>query len=537
MKLILEEYLKSLREKDELDLLICHLLQVDGYELLNKPKTGERQYGVDILAKKNDEILLFIIKQKDITRDCWDSGKDSVRPSLNDIFDVYLKTMLPAYNKTNNICIVLATNGYVTASVQPSWVGYQKDHSQYDGKDINYTEWTIDTLVKKCMELSFDEMLFNHDMQSVLRKALCFMEDTEDSKKYIEKIVDHYVELIDLYKSSKTKLKKVKSSFLLCITLLCKWAEELNNYGIAIDTLEYTMLRTWALCVKNEIFEDYDMSIWLRSIQRIYEKYSNLYISEVEKICRINNGFTMYNPLECRLLVYEIIGRMSTYGLYLIYYCREEEGQRITNILIELLNNNPAYKYPVYDDNAIEISLMFLLLTRAQRRDVPNIISALVQGFISQYRSSKAYPSPNDDFDEALQMYLSDFCPPYKASIYFGLLLEWACIEDCEKSFNVINEIIDTWFKDVTCQAWQLNQGEEIYFYSRNAAHNVGISVPFTEHGNLAEFKSFLLSINENVEFDKFSFNEYSFQPIAFIASRYFHCPVLPQFWRIERDR
>ena len=63
MRLVLEEYLKTLREKDELDLLLCDLLLLEGYTVFNRPRTGERQYGVDILAKK-DERHFFLWSSK-----------------------------------------------------------------------------------------------------------------------------------------------------------------------------------------------------------------------------------------------------------------------------------------------------------------------------------------------------------------------------------------------------------------------------------------------------------------------------------------
>lgn len=49
IELILEDYLASLKEKDELDVLLSDLLKLDGYTVKSLPKTGERQYGVDLL--------------------------------------------------------------------------------------------------------------------------------------------------------------------------------------------------------------------------------------------------------------------------------------------------------------------------------------------------------------------------------------------------------------------------------------------------------------------------------------------------------
>lgn len=52
MRLVIKDYLSQLKEKDELDFLICDLLLQMGYITDNRPETGNRQYGVDIRARK-----------------------------------------------------------------------------------------------------------------------------------------------------------------------------------------------------------------------------------------------------------------------------------------------------------------------------------------------------------------------------------------------------------------------------------------------------------------------------------------------------
>ena len=49
--------------ESEVDLLLCDLLFQMGYITDNKPKTGNRQYGVDISAYNDNEILLMLRKE------------------------------------------------------------------------------------------------------------------------------------------------------------------------------------------------------------------------------------------------------------------------------------------------------------------------------------------------------------------------------------------------------------------------------------------------------------------------------------------
>ena len=90
MRLIIKEYISQLKEKDELDLLLLELLVQNGYVADNIPRTGNRQYGVDIQLHNEEEILLLVIKQGNIDRTTWDSCPNAVRQSLDEIKDAYM---------------------------------------------------------------------------------------------------------------------------------------------------------------------------------------------------------------------------------------------------------------------------------------------------------------------------------------------------------------------------------------------------------------------------------------------------------------
>ena len=85
MRLIIKDYLVKLKEKDELDLLLCDLLLAQGYITDNVPKTGNRQYGVDIQVHTSTELLLCVVKQGNVNRTVWDGNENAVRASLNEV--------------------------------------------------------------------------------------------------------------------------------------------------------------------------------------------------------------------------------------------------------------------------------------------------------------------------------------------------------------------------------------------------------------------------------------------------------------------
>ena len=191
MRLIIKDYLLQLKEKDELDFLICDLLRQKGYIIDSIPKSGNRQYGVDIKAHNRDEVLLFVVKQGNIDRKVWDTEQNAVRQSINEIFDTYLIN-LSFSEKKKKIQIIVATNGFMDENVVINWNGYVNSQSKYHEQSILINFWSIDEITKQVQEFLFNEYLLPSDVQSDLRKALYFIEERNYKPIYYERAVDYY---------------------------------------------------------------------------------------------------------------------------------------------------------------------------------------------------------------------------------------------------------------------------------------------------------------------------------------------------------
>src|ERR1043165_7505119 len=99
MKLLVRNYLASLREREELDAILPDLLSELGYTEYSRPQRGTAQAGVDIVAIGDDEgerkVFLFSVKQGDLTRQSWDGTPQALRSSLNEILDTSIPTKIP----------------------------------------------------------------------------------------------------------------------------------------------------------------------------------------------------------------------------------------------------------------------------------------------------------------------------------------------------------------------------------------------------------------------------------------------------------
>lgn len=192
MRLVIKEYLSRLKEKDELDFLICDLLLQMGYIMDNRPETGNRQYGVDVRAYNRNEVLLCVIKQGKLTRTIWDSGQNSVRQSLNEIQDVYRRNMtMPDRKKQLRIAVI--TNDTMDEAAIMGWNGYVNDNVRWGETNVKIEFWGIDKLVDDVEKYLFEEKLFGPERQSMLRKALYFIEGDDYRNVYFEQIIDGYI--------------------------------------------------------------------------------------------------------------------------------------------------------------------------------------------------------------------------------------------------------------------------------------------------------------------------------------------------------
>ena len=158
-----------LKEKDELDVLISEIFVQKGYIADNLPKTGNRQYGVDVQLHNKSELLLFVIKQGDIDRKVWNDGVNSVRQSLDEIKYVKINLLTDTERK-KRIRIIVATNGIRSEAIITNWSGYVNNNRKWNGKPINIEFMGIDDIVNEILENLF--IIFIHSLYSIFLSSM-----------------------------------------------------------------------------------------------------------------------------------------------------------------------------------------------------------------------------------------------------------------------------------------------------------------------------------------------------------------------------
>ena len=535
MKLILKEYLGSLKEKDELDSLLLDLLLLNGFSTNNVPKTGERQYGVDIFADKDDQAYLFVVKQQDLTRKTWDSDQNSVRPSLNEIMDVFVPALLPKKFHGTPINVIVVTNGNMSDAVRPNWESFCRENEVRNERHYKYEFWGIDHLVDMTFSSAFNETLFPKKMQSNLRKTLYFLDENDVSSKYYESLINLCFESLDsCVEGSRKKQIRHFSSFYMLINLVIHWAHEHERNKIAIQVSEYAIIKYWRFLLVHDLFEKDFYIDNLISLLELYERCNNKFCSIISSVVERKCELPFINVLEQRILLYEVIGFLSSYGYYLSSLGWPNH-QNIADYLIDILNENQNYKYPLYDKNICELSILLLFLYSVNRKqDAIALVGAIISGLMINHIQHKKTPSQDDSYEEALAIEFGKDTKPFLASVLYGGFLEWCCILGLKDDYDRLKDYLKNQFDNITAQTWHINFNEESELYAEDAVFKIGVSQAFDLSLDFKNQTDIIHHPALSSETDEFSFFKYSFPAVALITCRYYGYPVLPEFWRTK---
>ena len=162
MKLILKEYLASLKERDELDAILPDLLSQMGLVVFSTPRRGIKEYGVDIAAvgsigEGEEKVYLLSVKAGNLTRETWNGASNQVlRPSLDEILDSYIPARVPPEHKNKPIEICLCFGGEVHSGIRQEVTGYTSRNST---SNIQFSEWNGDKIAEFILQYFLNEEL------------------------------------------------------------------------------------------------------------------------------------------------------------------------------------------------------------------------------------------------------------------------------------------------------------------------------------------------------------------------------------------
>lgn len=561
MKLIIKQYLASLRERNELDALLPDLLSQMGLNVFSKPGRGTRQDGVDVAAVgslngQQDKVYLFSIKAGDLTRSSWDSsGLQSLRPSLNEIRDSYIPNRLPKEHKDKQFVICLCFGGDIQEQVRTSVEGYIEQNST---ERVSYEEWNGDKLAELIQANFLRADLLPDNSRPMLRKALALLDEPEASFRYFIKVVSGLLDTVAQDNSRKlTSIRQMS----VCLWILFAWARDVGNLESAYLSTERTLLYAWEL-TKDEVDKKTKIS---RGIQQAFQSVLTAYfqVAEeyiVEKILPhvtildgLSSAVKPSSSIDVNLKLFDVLGRLAIYGLWSIWkasVAEEKEhkdeltlqSQSISDAITSLISNNSILLLPIKDDQAIDIHLaMTQLDTSNNNAKYINIwLMEIISGARLAYEGSGPYPCTIHDYASLIDHpHRGDV--DYRKEVTEGSLLYpvialWAALLEETELYTRVADFKDKCLLHCNFQFWYPDDATEENLYTNKDLHgaafsNVPVDLPPKEF-----LKVLWTECDQAQHFEQLSAQEKGIWPLILLACRHYRNPVPVQFTLSHRN-
>ena len=559
MKLVIREYLSMLKESGELDVFLPDLLLSMGIQPISRAQTGVRQYGVDIAAVGVDPddkdsietLFLLTVKKGDFSRANWDSGKiQDLRPSLNEIKDVYRTRCIDEIHKHLPKKIIVCCNGDMKQDVEANWLGYKQDNTK--AGEIEFDFWGADKLALLIEEYLLDEYLFPEQSRKHLRKTIALVEQNEDGPSYFYDLIEESLFGINTSSSNADKSRnKALATLNLSLNIVFRWCEEADNLRPALLCAERTILRVWEWMKTNSLFEKKSV---FQKFYQIFTTYLSIIASYANKLqphCFIKDGLFGYSDaeeIEYPLRTFEAIGILGSYGIAiwnLISITTDEETKKeyeehisaIAQMLDALIINNPSAYTPRYDSHAIDIVLGLITLTIGGYSERAKYWVVKLSSCIERaYAINRCFPIDSDSYDILIALSVGEAPSKQeltKGSILLPMLADWFVILDLPDDYQEFQKHINKTFAHTNFQFWFPDEGTEEFLYSTNAGYKSGVGRSVKIYESLEEAKQQIIKLRtENLEnFKQITCIKNGWFSLAAIASRHFRTPVIPLLW------
>ncbi|NLU97844.1 hypothetical protein B6N13_06975 [Marinomonas sp. UCMA 3892] len=552
MKLILKEYLASLREREELDAILPDLLSQMGLNVIISPTRGVPEYGVDIAAVgsfkgKEEKVYLFSVKSGDLTRAHWDSGDQALRPSLNDIKDVFIENRIPEQHKDKPIVIGICFGGDMPSSMVDRVVSYTKSNTT---KCIAYEIWNGDVLASFVSEYLLSGSLLPWDRQSsLMRKSLALIEEPIVSSR-------HFCELVRLILENDTDKKIVKSLIQLNLVLwiFFSWCRDEENLEAAYISAEYSLLLAWDSAKKfprkttvKSAFENF-----LKTYHTISDAYLEKSIFPfVDKKHAISQLVSAPCSISINLKLFDILGRLTIKGQWLLFelselykkdvskkYESEEQKaikkqlRKVKGAINQLVINNPLLLSPYKDEHAIELAMALHLLYQDNNDDgfAESWLDAVVDRVTFSFITNGMYPTNLHSYEQLLEHRNKDKTDSSykesvtKASILYPTLTILCELYGREEAAKQLEGFSSEHLKHCTLQYWYPNEASEEHVFSGTDQHGVA-TTDFPINGKAA-----LEHVEEESQYSNFFWElsavKQGYLPLVLMACRHYRYPV-----------
>lgn len=554
MKLLIRDYLASLKERDELDAILPDLLSELGFIVYSRPRRGTRQHGVDIAAVGEDDdgarkVFLFSVKQGDLTRQDWDGTPQALRSSLNEILDVYIHNHIPARYRDLKIVICLAFGGDVHEQVRAALTGYIDSNAT---ERITFDEWNGDKIAGLILKGILREEILPKSMRSSFQKAVAMVDEPEVAYQHFARLARELHKAGDA--SAKARVCAARQ-LNICLWILFVWARDVGNLEAPYRASELALLSGWELLrptIGSKSHEAKALSLVVHQLIEVHLAIASEFIEQkVMPYADVRHGISMsigsQSSLDVNLALFEVLGRIGLAGLWVQWIGEKgDEGSRetarngivrFTQAGLALIRNNPALLLPITDRQGTDIALFLQLwlFSGLDPEGVTSWLQEMTRRLAFTIHTRDRYPSSASDYHD-LTEHSRDRSDDYfkeatAGSTIIPLIAAWLQALGQVDMVEALSKLVREDLKHCTLQLWMPDATSETELYVGDKNHGRAIcDLPLDEGG-----PQLLATIAEacrmETAFEDLSPIKAGFWPLILVACRHHQLPIPPVYW------
>ncbi|MEP2942452.1 MAG: hypothetical protein ABJN40_22885 [Sneathiella sp.] len=561
MKIILKEYLASLKERGDLDKAVLpNLLSEIGLRVLNTPMIGTRQNGVDIAAvgkikgeDKHAFLYLYIIKAGNIRRTDWDGGPQAVRAELNEARDVYLRSNVSKEHAQLPVKICLCCGGELEETVLTNWAGFTDTNST---ENIFYELWDGDRLAELMMRSLLARELLDEEPRRNFQKAVAMVNEPEACYEYTRSFLRNL--LLEENLEQKIQILRLRQAY-ICLHAVIAWAIEADNLESTYKTSELALLFCWNAVrtnysTKKPTKHDKTLILILDQFLKLYITTSVSFFSKTAYV----HGNTLHalsmtvrsrEPVDVNLAMFELLGRLAVYGIWTDFLSNDVSAvgsdsvnpfKEITaftlDTIVSVINNNPTLKAPIKDDHMIEIGLVMYLAQRTSsvERFLP-WLKGVSHSAMFALMTNSPYPTCHRDYIDLLshpasseQSYRDDAC---SGSILYPFLYLWMHSAASSDDIEDFRQSLDEKIPNCTHQAWVPDEDTDELIWIGETYHGICVTGLSPKEGHDAVAETLNQAIETCSAFEEITAIKNGILPMFLTACRHHRLPIPPHFW------
>jgi hypothetical protein len=555
MKLLFRQYLASLRERDELDVILPDLLSELGYTVYSRPKRGTAQAGVDVAAVGKDDdgerkVFLFSVKQGDLTRQDWDGTPQALRSSLNQILDTYITTKIPKRYQALKVVICLVVGGDIQEQVRSDVTQFIKRCST---DKISFDEWNGDRLAGLLLQGILREEIMPKALRSHFQKAVAMVDEPTVAVRHFGRLV------LGLSESATKDADRVRAARQLFIALwvLFVWARDADNVEAPYQASELVLLYIWNLLrplIANKAnAANKAVTLVLRHTINLHMAIAlELLEKKILPHVGVRDGISIavrtHTHVDVNLRLFDILGRISLTGLWVHWLIKhdpdpmrkaaaQDQVAKLAGMGYRLIDNNRALFLPLQDQQAIEIALFLVLVgvLDGSKEDARNWLQEMTERLALTVQTHGRYPCVFSEYRE-LVAHPRERTEEYRreataGSILIPLLTAFLSAFGDARSLETLTKLKSKELAHCTLQLWIPDSSSEEGLYIGTHDHGVALAdLPLSASGTDL-LKTIREACNESKDFNALTAIATGHWPVVLTACRHYRFPVPPQFW------